>query len=92
MLSMIVATLTVARATRLVTEDRVLVGLRQWVIRRWGEDGKMAYLVHCPWCVSLWLSLVAMPPAVLFPNIWVVAALSIGAASMVSGLLLDRKE
>jgi hypothetical protein len=30
-----------------------------------------------------------MPPAALFPNIWVVMAYSIPAASMVSGLLID---
>jgi hypothetical protein len=88
-LSLILGLLAVARVTRLIVEDRVLVGLRQWVVRRWGEDGKMAYLFHCPWCMSIWVSLAVMPVAILFPNIWMVAALSVPAGSMAAGLLLD---
>jgi hypothetical protein len=89
LISLVLGVLAVARVTRLIVEDRVLVGLRQWVIRRWGEDSKPAYLILCPWCMSIWVSLPIMPVAVLFPNRWVVAALAILAASMVTGLLLD---
>jgi hypothetical protein len=39
--------------------------------------------------MSLWISVPVMPVAVLFPNIWVVAVLSVLAGSMVAGLLLD---
>lgn len=91
-LSLIVATLAVARITRLFTEDELLVGYRRWVIRRWGEDGKMAYLVHCPWCTSIWVSAPIMPPAILWPSKWLIAALLIPAGSMVTGLLLTKKE
>lgn len=91
-LSVVVAALAVARVTRLITEDRVLVGLRQWVVRRWGEDSTQSYFVHCPWCVSIYVGLAFMPAAVLWPTKWVVAACSFLAASMVTGLLLDRKE
>lgn len=87
--SLLIAVLAVARVTRLLVEDRIAVGLRQWVVRRWGEDGKMAYLFHCPWCMSIWVGLVTMPPAAIFPNRWVVAVLAVPAASMVAGLLLD---
>ena len=91
-LSVVVAALAVTRVTRLITEDRILVGLRQWVVRRWGEDSAQSYFVHCPWCVSIYVGLGLMTPAVLWPTKWTILAFSFLAASMVAGLLLDRKE
>lgn len=91
-LSLVVATLAVARITRLFVEDELLVGYRRWIIRRWGEDGKMAYLAHCPWCTSIWVSAPIMPAAILWPNKWLIAVLLIPAASMVSGLILTSRE
>ena len=91
-LSLIVATLAVARITRLFVEDELLVGYRRWVIRQFGEDGKMSYLAHCPWCTSIWVGAPVMPVATLWPNRWVIAALAIPAASMLTGLLLTAKE
>lgn len=59
--------LATARATRLIVADRITQPVRTWVVRRWpappGEDVSLpAYLVHCPWCVSIW---VGLPVAVL---------------------------
>ena len=90
--SMVVATLAVTRLTRLLVEDQLTVGYRQWVVRKWGASSMASYLAHCPWCTSVWVAILVMPPAVLFPYPWVVAVLAIPAASMVAGLLLDRKE
>lgn len=90
-LCVILGILTVARITRLLVEDRIFIGYRQWAIRRFGEDSKMAYLVHCPWCTSMWVGLV-MVPVVLFPHPITAALLAPLAASMVTGLLMDRKE
>jgi uncharacterized membrane protein len=59
------------------------------VVRRWGEDGKMAYLFHCPWCMSIWVSTLIMPVAALLPSRWTIAVLAIPAGSMMTGLLLD---
>lgn len=85
--------MAVARITRFLTEDFLTVGYRRWVVTRWGPESKMSYLVHCPWCTSIWIALPVMPVAVLFPNIWVITALSIPAASLVAGLLsLPGKE
>jgi hypothetical protein len=86
-ISLVVATLAVARLTRLIVDDRVTVGIRQWVVNKWGGESLPSYLIHCPWCMSIWISALVMPPAVLFPNQWVIAALAIPAASMVAGLL-----
>ena len=49
------------QSDRVLVEDRIEFRLRQWVVRKWGEAGKMAYLFHCPWCMSLWVSLLIMP-------------------------------
>jgi Protein of unknown function (DUF1360). len=88
--SLIVATLAVARITRLLVEDKLMVGYRQWVVKRWGPESLISYLVHCPWCTSVWVSVPVMPAATIWPNQWVIAAFAIPAASMVAGCLLDR--
>jgi hypothetical protein len=88
--SLVVATLAVARVTRFIVDDQLSIGFRRGVMNRWGEDSWQSYLVTCPWCVSVWIALPVMPVAVLWPNQWVIAALSIAAASMVTGLLLDK--
>jgi len=89
---MVVGVLAVARITRLLVEDQLMVKYRQWVVRKWGETSMVAYLAHCPWCTSIWVAVAVMPIAVLFPVKWVIAALAIPAASMITGLLADRKE
>jgi hypothetical protein len=90
-ISLIVAALAVARVTRFLIEDRLSVKWRQWVVKRWGADSLPSYFVHCPWCMGMWMSLLAVP-AVLYPYQWVVAIYAVPAISMVTGLLLDRKE
>jgi hypothetical protein len=86
-ISLTLAILTVARATRLVVTDRITVRWRRWVVTKWGEDSLPSYLAHCPWCMSLWIAIPVMPVAVLFPNKWVIAALAILPASYLTGLL-----
>lgn len=94
---MIVATLAVARLTRLLVDDELTSKYRLWVIKRWGETSLQSYLAHCPWCTSVWIAALLMPPTVLLnaplrsPVTWLLVILSIPAASMVTGLLLDRK-
>jgi hypothetical protein len=90
--SLVVAALTVARLTRLLVSDKLTVGLRQWVVRKWGPDSRFSYLIHCPWCISIWVSIPLMPVAVLFPNRWVIAVLAIPAASYIAGFLANREE
>lgn len=89
LLSMIVAVLAVTRLARLVAEDEITVPLRRWVVAHNGVNGFVSKLVHCaPWCMSMWFSLL-MPVAVLFPNIWVIAILSVPAGSMVAAIILN---
>lgn len=55
-LGLLLLTLATARLTRLVTIDKIGEPLRQAVIRRYGADHWLTYLLHCPWCMSVWLS------------------------------------
>lgn len=61
----VVLTLAGARATRLITTDKIAFLIRQWVIKRFGPEHWLTYLVHCPFCVSVWASF----PAAAF-GIW----------------------
>jgi hypothetical protein len=91
-LSLVVAMLAVSRLTMLLVDDKLTVGYRQWVVRKWGEESMISYLVHCPWCTSIWVAIPIMPVAVLLPNVWTIAALSIPAASLVAGLLSKARD
>ena len=60
--ALVVMALAVARLTGLVTEDKITEDLRGWLLDRIDEDSKLAYLITCPWCVSIYL---AIPAAAL---------------------------
>lgn len=72
-ITLLVYALAVARVTRLVTADKITEGLRgrviRWADRRAGVDPAdefpptplLAYLVTCPWCVSIYVGAVAAP-------------------------------
>lgn len=85
----IVFVLSVYRVTRLIIQDEILDGPREWVFDRIKPDGKLAYLLTCYWCTSFW---VAIPFAILYitrPNGMMVAGLPL-TASAVTGLI-DQK-
>ena len=58
---LIVYALAVARLTKLINNDRVLQAPRVALLKRLPEGSIWAYFVVCPWCVSMWLGLVAAP-------------------------------
>lgn len=91
-LTLIVAVLAVARLTRLIVEDRIMVWFKQWVVRKFGENSLPSYFVHCPWCVSIWFAAVVMPIAVAWPNRWVLGVLAIPAASYLTGVAATKLE
>jgi hypothetical protein len=91
LISLVLGLLAVTRVTRLMVEDRLTLTYRTWTVKKWGSESLPAYFVYCPWCTSIWVGMLVMPGAILFPNKWVIAALAIPAASMVAGLFLDRE-
>lgn len=51
--SLAVGALAVHRLTRLATEDEITEPVRQRITTA-APEGRLAYLVTCPWCVSMW--------------------------------------
>lgn len=90
-LSLVVGVLAVARLSRLLTTDRLTIAYRRFIVNKWGNDSMPSYLAHCDWCTSMWLAILIMPMAVLFPYTWVIGILAVPAASLVAGLLLSKE-
>ncbi|MFE1246379.1 hypothetical protein [Streptomyces sp. NPDC058735] len=47
---------TVCRVTRFLTKDALAAGLRSRIADRFGDDSRLAYLITCGWCVSIWVA------------------------------------
>lgn len=82
----ILAVLATARLTRLVNEDAILDGPRAWMTEHAGP--KTVYLIHCPWCVSIYLGAGVAAATYNWPTYWPVQVGLLGlAASWLTGLL-----
>ena len=85
-LLVVLAVLATARATHFVTEDYLFDGPRAFIQRHSGP--KIAYLVQCPWCLSIWLGLGIAATAYWGRSHWWVQVPLLGlAASYVTGML-----
>lgn len=84
----LVYALAVARATRLVAEDKILEPARVWYLSKTKEGSLLEYVATCRWCVSVWVSVPAAVVAVLwgFRPWFLIPALAL-AFSHVTGLL-----
>jgi hypothetical protein len=88
-------TLAVARVTRLITADQILLPLRRWVVNKFGEDSQITYLAHCQWCASIW---VAFPAALLWAVVmlplhqWWLAIPAWLTMAYITGLLSQLEE
>lgn len=93
--ALVLITLAVARITRFVVADALMLSFRRWVINRWGDESPAAYLVHCVWCSSIWI---AFPGAVLWGvlllplHLWWLIIAAWLAISYVAGLLSQLEE
>lgn len=68
--------LIVARITRFLNADYLAGDFRAWIFRKFGE-GKLYYLVTCPWCASIYTALpVAAAVAWIGPVTWPTSALA----------------
>jgi hypothetical protein len=93
--SLVLLTLAVARISRLIKDDRILLRFRRWVVNKYGEDSSATYFVHCQWCISIW---VAFPAAIIWALVllpwqqWWLAVPAALAMSYVTGLLSQLEE
>jgi hypothetical protein len=53
---LILLALAVAEVTWLVVDAAITTPVRRWVTNRFGVEGKLTYLVHCPGCTAVWVS------------------------------------
>jgi hypothetical protein len=98
--------LAVARVTRFITEDKLSEGPRGRLVdrawRRWrpavpvdqrprADEPLPAYLLTCPWCVSIYVAAVAAPVCWLWGESPYAFVPALGLAfSQVTGLLLTK--
>lgn len=67
-----------ARLTRLVTHDEIMQPLRTKA-----GDGWLGFLVQCPWCVGLWISVAVTAAYAVVPH----TAMAWAAAALTANLL-----
>lgn len=85
----VLAVVAVVRLTRFVNVDLLFEPVRAVVERRAGADSRIAYLLSCPWCASIWIAAAVMPAAYLAAGAPATAfevVASILAASYAAGL------
>jgi hypothetical protein len=89
----LVYALAVARATRLIAEDKILETPRIWLLAKMKEGSLLEYGLTCRWCVSIWVAAVAAPIAYFWGSApwFFVPALAL-ALSHVTGLLSRLEE
>ncbi|MEV0822514.1 DUF1360 domain-containing protein [Nonomuraea rubra] len=78
----------VLRVTRFLNSDVLFEPVRDAIDRRFGEASKIAYLVSCPWCASIYVAAAVMTAAYLVgetPAFLVIAAAA--TASYITGLI-----
>lgn len=86
LLSFVITALAVARLTRLATSDYLTERPRHWVQAHVPE--MVAYLIGCPWCLSMWVAAVIVPVAALWWHVLAVQiVLGVFACSHLTGLL-----
>lgn len=65
------------RLTKLVIDDKLTEDLRNLIYEKFPPNSKLAYLIGCPWCVSVWAG----------ATIFTLRKISPDTADVVSGLL-----
>lgn len=80
--------LAVFRATRLIVEDEITAPIRDPLIE-WLEANdhkKLSYLLGCPWCASIWAAAAVLLIRWKAPKVWAQLRWAL-AMSAVSGII-----
>ncbi|MET0349331.1 MAG: hypothetical protein ABW067_06065 [Rhizobacter sp.] len=91
--------LAVFRLTRLLVADKITERPRLAIVKALPDGNIWAYFVMCPWCVSIWVSLVAAPVTWWFGGLdaapvsaWLSVPALVLAYSAVTGILSNLAE
>ena len=84
------------RLTTLVKDDKILEDVRHVVFDRFGPPSgehahKVSYLLHCPWCLSVYFGGLAVASRSLWPAGWRPLAKAL-ALSALTGLLSEARQ
>lgn len=94
-LALVLTLLATARVTRLVTEDTLLDPPRTWALGKLlarNPEHKVAYLLTCPWCVSVYVGAAAAAAWWAWGDTRIfTAAVAALAASYVAGFLAGKE-
>ena len=78
----------IARLARLLTADRISEPIREWVIKRYGDESMRAYFVSCDYCVSMYVAPAVATAAVLWgDNRVIIIGLLALTASFIAGTI-----
>lgn len=96
MTALIIALLATARITRLITRDRIALAPRAWalrrLIRRFGEDHLLPYLMVCDWCVGMYVGAgVTAAWVSVGDTLWFQAPAAALALSYAAGFLASKE-
>lgn len=92
-LTILLTMLATARITRLITTDRVTDGIRERIMSRMGADSRTGYLIHCDWCVSVYVGIGAAYSAWAWSDqTWFRIATLALSASYAAGYLASRED
>lgn len=89
-LGFVLLALAVARLTVLIRSDRITRAPRYFVARHVNQNGYIAYLMSCPWCISIWIAAAAAVAAHFWWHQWVFQAVILALAlSYVASMLAE---
>lgn len=90
MKTLLIDIIAVRRLTRLIQEDRITEPLRELIFDKFPPQSTLTgYLLTCPWCISIWASLVIFGLRKLHPETANYLS-SVLAASEVTGQLTTK--
>lgn|SRR5687768_1812675 len=95
-LTMVLAPLVVVRLTRFINSDVLFDGPRSkvvtWLTDRYGDDSKLAYLILCPWCASVYVGAVVGAAWWAWGDTrWMAAVMIALVGSYLAGFLATRE-
>lgn len=89
-LTLILLALAVTRVVRLVVDDAITEPARSWFANKFGTESMWTYLVHCTWCVAVWVSypmclLTWLIPEVMVPLVLLPLSVAQAAPMILAG-------